>query len=256
MTVRMLHEPAEMVTAERFLQQVWGSRTAPLEAATLTALAHAGNYVAGAFEPDRPDELVACSVGFFGPPAERSLHSHITGVARAVAGRGVGMAIKRHQRSWCLEQGVVVVTWTFDPAIARNAHFNLAKLGVDVISYLEDFYGTLDDDLNAGSPTDRLLVRWDLHRAIPAAVGTHPTTAAALATAMDGSPLMRAVDADASAVLVQVPDDIESLRRTDPALAVGWRLAVREALGGYLGSGDWRVTAFLRQDGYLLERTS
>jgi predicted GNAT superfamily acetyltransferase len=269
----MLHSPAEMLTAERLLQRVWARRTPPMEFGALTALAHAGSYVAGAFVPggsDRSDELVGCSVGFFGPPAERSLHSHITGVAPGLAGRGIGMAIKTHQRDWCLERGVVVMTWTFDPAIARNAYFNLAKLGVDVVGYLEDFYGAMDDGLNVGSPSDRLLVRWDLERAEPAPVraepapqrteptagAPEPVAAVALTVAEDGSPRVQPVSASTESALVAVPADMEGLRRSDPALAAAWRLAVREALGGRLDTGGWRVTRFLASGHYLLRRTA
>jgi predicted GNAT superfamily acetyltransferase len=255
----MLHSPAEMRTAERLLQRVWGSQAPPLEAGAMVALAHAGSYVAGAFAAETADgseEMVGCSVGFFSPPADRSLHSHITGVAPALAGRGIGMAIKSHQRTWCLERGVVAMTWTFDPAIARNAHFNLAKLGVDVVGYLEDFYGAMDDGLNAGSPSDRLLVRWDLERPASAAASGHPGAVPALVAGAGCSPQPRPVDAGATSVLVAVPADIEGLRRSDPALAADWRLAVREALGGRLDTGDWRVARFLPAGHYLLERTA
>ena len=255
--VAILHSPAEMLAAERLLQRVWGSPTPPLEAATMTALAHAGNYVAGAFAHDHHDEMLGCAVGFFGPPAEHTLHSHITGVLPGSAGRGIGMALKSHQRAWCLTQGVSTMTWTFDPAIARNAHFNLNKLGVTALAYLEDFYGPLDDDLNAGSPTDRLLVRWDLEGPAPATVRLAEPPTAALAMSADGAPMVQAVSPLASSVLVQVPSDIETLRRSDPTLAADWRFAIREVLGAYLGSADtWRITGFLAHGHYVLERTS
>lgn len=275
-SVRMLRGPAEMLTAQRLLQRVWGSEAVQLDAPTLQAFAHTGNYVAGAFRgggPGEPAVMVGCAVGFFAAPDERSLHSHIAGVDREFAGRGIGMALKHHQRGWCLERGVTSMTWTFDPAVARNAFFNITKLGVRVVAYLEDFYGPLDDGLNAGSPSDRLFVRWDLRTVAldVADVGRHNsdvgrpfdglreqvvgTGSSALVVKADGGPAAQAVDPLASAVLVEVPQDIEDLRRTSPELASAWRFALREVLGAYVNGEGWRIRSFLRPAGYLLERT-
>lgn len=261
-SVRMLEEPVELMTAERLLQRVWGSDAVQLNAATMRAFAHTGNYVAGAFlsdESSEPGEMVACAVGFFAPPDERSLHSHIAGVDSRFAGRGIGTALKNHQRAWCLDRGVTSMTWTFDPAIARNAFFNITKLGVSVMAYLENFYGALDDDLNAGSPTDRLLVRWDLQitaRVRTAAATATAAGASALDVDRDGEPVVRGVDPVVSPVLVQIPADMEGLRRTDPTRAARWRFALREVLGPYVNDEAWRVTGFLKQGYYVLERTA
>ncbi|MEV6863695.1 GNAT family N-acetyltransferase, partial [Streptosporangium subroseum] len=50
-----------------------------------------------------------------------------------------------------------------------------------------------------------------------------------------------------------VPEDIEALRRTDPGAATAWRHAVRDVLGGLMGEGA-RVTGFVREGGYIVER--
>ena len=73
---------------------------------------------------------------------------------------GIGTALKLHQRAWCAERDIGVVAWTYDPLIARNAWFNLGRLGAHVEAYLVDFYGPMDDGLNAGEESDRLLVHW------------------------------------------------------------------------------------------------
>ena len=76
--------------------------------------------------------------------------------------RNVGYALKLHQRAWALQRGIATITWTFDPLVRRNAYFNLAKLGVRATRYLPNFYGAMQDPINAGDDTDRLLVDWDL----------------------------------------------------------------------------------------------
>jgi predicted GNAT superfamily acetyltransferase len=49
--------------------------------------------------------------------------------------------------------------WTFDPLVARNAYFNLAVLGVEVVEYVNDAYSVLSDPDESSTPTtDRLVV--------------------------------------------------------------------------------------------------
>jgi predicted GNAT superfamily acetyltransferase len=56
----------------------------------------------------------------------------------------------------------------------------------------------------------------------------------------------------ARVLLCQVPDDIVSLRRTDPALARAWRLALRKALTEAIDSG-YVVIGATRTGWYVLE---
>jgi predicted GNAT superfamily acetyltransferase len=256
-TVRMLSSNPDAAKAEAVLVRVWNSPSSQLSASTMRALEHAGNYVAGAFSADDPETMVGCIVGFFSAPTSSRLHSHIAGVDPLLASRGVGSALKLHQRAWCLAQDVHTMTWTFDPAISRNAYFNLGKLGAVATEYLPDFYGTMTDGLNAGSPSDRVLVEWDL----PASLRPHAAPPAAphgasvvLGATEDGAPQTRAVDSSATTILVTVPRDIESMRRERPALAAQWRLAVRDSLAPLIGSPDWVVTGFTREGTFIVQR--
>jgi predicted GNAT superfamily acetyltransferase len=215
------------------LRRVWGADTADqiVNLSTLRALAHAGNYVAAAY---REGELVAATVAFLGAG---HLHSHVTGVVPGGQGRGVGYALKLHQRAWALQRGIPRVCWTFDPLVRRNAHFNLQKLGAQATEYLVDFYGPLADGINLGDPSDRLYVSWELtgERATAAIQG-------ALAEPEPGP----------SARLVPTPPDIEALRAADPAEARRWRYAVREGLSGPLAAG-WMIAGITREGSYVLE---
>ncbi len=60
-------------------------------------------------------------------------------------GRSVGFALKVHQRAWALSEGLEEISWTFDPLISRNAHFNLVKLAAEPTSYHRNFYGHMAD---------------------------------------------------------------------------------------------------------------
>jgi predicted GNAT superfamily acetyltransferase len=263
--VRELHELDELREACRLFDEIW-RRAAGDPALTpelARALAHAGNYVAGAVAGER---LVGASVGFHADPVGQALHSHITGVAAGVQGGSVGYALKLHQRAWALARGITRVVWTFDPLVARNAWFNLTKLGAVPTAYLPDFYGPMRDAINAGDASDRLLVEWrlDSERVAAACAGSGRAPdlaalrAAGAAVALDqderGRPVPGGAAPDAPVALVRVPREVERLRGSDPALARRWRRAVREALGGRMAAGA-SVTGFARAGVYLLERT-
>jgi len=220
-----------------------------MERHLLTALVHAGNYVAGAFVGDR---IVGATAGFFGPPANATMHSHVAGVVPGLASAGVGTAMKLHQRAWCLDRNVDTMTWTFDPLVARNAAFNVRRLGATLDRYLVDFYGAMTDGVNAGQGSDRILVRWALAAPLPTAP-RDPQPATAILDVGEGlAPVVGAVPAPASAVSLLVPSDIEGMRRDNPELAVRWRIALREAMLERWEAG-WRPTAVGRDGRYLME---
>jgi predicted GNAT superfamily acetyltransferase len=242
------HEEAVAV-----LCKVWGASPDDLvNTSLLRALAHSGNYVTGAYAGHR---MVGAAVAFFG---DRHLHSHVTGVDRATQAKGVGYALKQHQRAWTLRRGLTRVCWTFDPLVRRNAHFNLQKLGAFATAYLPDFYGALNDGINTGDASDRLYVSWELDSApaVSAAAGiavtAAPLRARVLVDNVDDEPVVNPPAPGAGALLVAVPEDIESLRQRDPKVGARWRGAVRDAMVDALGHG-YRIAGMTADRRYVLE---
>ncbi len=131
----------------------------------LIAGTHAGGMTAGAFENDR-------MLGFvhglprtnMGEPAH---HSHLLAVRPEAQGRGLSVKLKFFQRQWCLDHGIRVVTWTFDPFLLKNAKLNITRLRAVVRSFLPNFYGFMGG-IYGNLPTDRFEVTWRLDD--PAAV--------------------------------------------------------------------------------------
>jgi predicted GNAT superfamily acetyltransferase len=237
-TVRELTSIAEQAASVRLLSEIWArsAENPPVPPELLRALGKAGNYIAGAYAGD---DLVGVAIAFHGTPERHALHSHIAGVSPAHAGRSVGYALKLHQRAWALQHGIDVIEWTFDPLVARNAYFNIFKLGAVPVEYLPNFYGEIADGVNNDDETDRLLVRW------------HLSSEQAVAAA-GGAPHRVAPDA-AGTVSVAVPPDITEIRREDHALALWWRLTVRNRLTGLLDAGG-SVLGFDRAAGYVVRQ--
>ena len=258
-----LTELDDLRALERLFADVWERPgQPPIGADVLTALVQSGNYVAGANLDGR---LVGGLVGWLGgPPAHHlHLHSHILGVVSESQARGLGFELKLHQRNWCLDRGVKVIEWTFDPLVRRNAYFNLNKLGAEADRYLVNLYGEMRDGLNAGEESDRLLIRWSLdsRQADEAASGRPHDPAAedlqrwgldsVLSVGPNGEPVSQS--SAARVVTCQVPEDIVSLRRADPQMARAWRTAVRKALRSAFDAG-YRVTGVTRTGWYVLAR--
>jgi predicted GNAT superfamily acetyltransferase len=243
--IRRLDTARDAAAAAALFAEVWQHEQ--MTPNLLRALDHAGGYVYGAFEGG---DLVAAAAAFLGrEDGALRLHSHILGVRAGARGGGLGEALKRHQRDWAREQGIPVVAWTFDPLVRRNAYFNVAKLGAPPARYLVDFYGPMADGINRGDETDRLLVEWPTSGDPPPPPAEPPVPV----LRDDGGAPVAADAGGARWVSVAVPDDVERLRPSDPALARRWRHAVRDVLGGALDGGA-RVVGF-GAAGYVLDWT-
>lgn len=126
---------------------------------------HAGGFTLGAFHNER-------LIGFcLSVPAmlygERAFYSHMTAVDKDFQSFGIGSQLKWKQRERSLAKGVKFIKWTFQPGMARNAYFNLEKLGAIVRKYMPNFYGTdystsAEQDEKLGLESDRLIAEWHL----------------------------------------------------------------------------------------------
>lgn len=255
-TVEEAEDAAGLQAIESLFQRVWSTDLdrVPINAEVLRALSHSGSYVALARSGD--GTVAAAAVGFLARERRSgagvdSLHSHIAAVAPGSEGRGIGRALKLHQRAFARRHGLGSVLWTFDPLVRRNAAFNWS-LGVDFVDYLVDFYGAMADARNAGQGSDRLLARWDMTRpiGIRQVPEPGPGDTELLGIADRGHPVRG--DLGEGRTWVAVPTDIEALRRADPHLAREWRVAVRETLGTVLD--EWVVDGFTRSGRYALRR--
>jgi predicted GNAT superfamily acetyltransferase len=229
--IQLVSTIAETEAMSAFFMQVWadGPEVVPFDLAL--AVQHVGGYSAVA---TLDGKIVGASFGFQGSldshPGQRILHSHVT----AATIPGVGYALKQHQKQWAIENDIDAITWTFDPLVRRNSVFNFEKLGAVGIEYLPNFYGTMTDAINAGDDSDRLFVYWSMRED---AATSAPTAEA---------------NTEVSAILVELPEDIESLRKTNLAEAREWRARVREVLEPALAAG-YRVTGILNRQALVLE---
>ena len=193
---------------------------------------HAGGWTLGAFVSDG-GEARERLVGFVHHLAaargnEIFGYSHMMAVDVEYQNKGVGARLKWSQRERALEEGRSRIRWTWDPMQARNAHFNLNRLGVTVSSYAENFYGT--DYVTSPTPatgempgidSDRIFADWRIHsRRVTALARRESATIAA-------SP----------AVEITIPVEWTRLVRENPAMAKAEQLRVRKEFQEAFASG-------------------
>jgi predicted GNAT superfamily acetyltransferase len=218
----------------RVAEATWGHEQ-PVPREMVRALAESGNVTYGAFADA---ELIGYVLGWAGVDAREGLHlhSHMLAAAPDRRHRGVGYALKLAQRAQALDQGIELVRWTFDPLVARNAYFNLHKLGAVVDRFERAFYGEMTDALNRGDRSDRFVVRWDLRCEPGSRLRRAPAGRVVLRRGDDEAPA-RGTDVPGDAAIVEIPAEHAELRETGPELARAWRDAVAETAEACLARG-------------------
>ena len=208
---------------------VWGRNAegVPVPSELMRSLVHAGGLVSVATAPANGGLIGAAVLGRAQPGA---CYSFIAAAIPGAGDRGVGFALKQHQRAWALGEGLSLMTWTFDPLVSRNARFNLTKLGARVRAYEPAFYGRMSDSLNGADVADRMVVSWQLDAPVVgrASAGLPEEPAEPQpADYLDNGPDGRPARAEAEGVRwCRIPRDIVALRREDPDQATLWRSVV------------------------------
>lgn len=273
LVIRHLDTPDDAALAVDLQREVWGGDEAA--AHVLLTAAHNGGLLAGAFVDDR---LAGFVWGFLGfdersrPPRLKHC-SHQLGVHPAYRNQNIGFALKRFQWESVRAQGIELITWTFDPLLAPNARLNIGRLAAVCNTYHRDLYGHLNDDLNAGLPTDRFQV--DLWVNAPRVCAAMNGSAAppedegswGWLNKPEGANLPLPVmsrnprswfSATPHPLALAIPPEFYALKGADPALAASWRAATRAAFESLFAAG-YTVTHFVRHSNcgvYLLSPDS
>ncbi|PLR79838.1 hypothetical protein CVD25_09700 [Bacillus canaveralius] len=248
--IQDLKEIEEVVS---FQEEIW-SRDTVTPLPQLLAACHHGGSVIGAFDHG---DLVGFSYGFSGyKDGQPYLISHMTAVNPKYQNLGIGLKLKLKQREWAIEYGYQKIVWTYDPLEARNAYFNLNKLGAYTKTYIESYYGEMNDKLNRGLPTDRLLAEWDICsiRVTNALEGTLQNEFSAkkyqplLGWRESGDipiPLDEVIIANDRGYLVPVPAYFQCLKQVNNEAAKAWRYKLRNVVSDAFSKG-YRATGILR----------
>lgn len=246
-----LHNPEDFQAIHDLEMLIWDM--VPGEAVSVyvySAVTHNGGVLLGAFDGET-------LIGFsFGIPGRKGddwyLWSHISGVAKAWQGHGVGFALKQKQREWALAHGYQSIRWTFDPMQSGNANFNIHHLGAVADVYTVNHYGVMRDGLNVGLPSDRLEARWVLNddRVRQLAGGELLPARSAdefLLRQDETGALVTQPISGAALTNVEIPCSLAMLKTADMARAQAWQAKFSAVMQAALGYG-YTAVDFVKQD--------
>ncbi len=208
-----LDEMAECVQLQRDVFALPEAELSPVRHLIVTK--NAGGFTLGAYDGDRLAGFVLSVPAVM--RGERAFYSHMTGVRQEYQSLGIGAKLKWAQRERALADGVKFIKWTFEPIKARNAYFNLEKLGAVVSEFQQNFYGmdyaTAPETAGQkfGLASDRLFAEWHLESEKVVALG------AGKAWAEPSEPVTE---------IVTINDWTEIVER-DPATALAEQLRIR-----------------------------
>ena len=229
--IRLLASHEDYDACVALQREVWGSEyDEAVPASLLQVVPHVGGLVLGAFSGDR--ELLGFVFGLTGPKNEEIVHwSHALGVREAARNLGVGRLLKDYQRAELARRGIRSMYWTFDPLIAKNAHFNINRLGARVVEYVPDMYGTTRSPLHHGLATDRFVVVCSTTPTAARPQRSAPARSPNILILADTTPspeaLFQGVAKLPRAIWIEVPTDFDQVLAASPATAAVWHSAIR-----------------------------
>lgn len=269
-TIRPLQTLEELYACEQLQKEIWGFEDISVVPyhLILTTIKN-GGVLLGAFENE---SLIGFVYGF--PGIEQNKLKHCSLMCAVLPERrfqGVGYELKLKQREAVLAQGLELITWTFDPLVSPNAHFNLHKLGVISNKYERNLYGDMRDRLNAGLETDRLTVEWWITSPrVQTRLRQEQTIAVSDLPAInqteerDGFLVNRdySLTRTEPKLLLEIPYHWQRMREQNMPLVKEWRRQTREIFEHYFAQGYY-ASDFLvvehegrKRAFYLLEKTT
>jgi predicted GNAT superfamily acetyltransferase len=253
--IRDLTKYDEFLQVRDVQQQCWGfSGGEGLYPPMLNTAAENGGIVLGAFDGDK---MIGYSFSFLGRHTDGriKLCSQTMGVLPEYRNKGVAATLKWAQRQRAMEAGLDLITWTYDPLEAPNARLNLRTLGGLSQTYKRNIYGENFGALGQGLPSDRFVVEWRIagdqveQRArgiAPAPIGVGGPIANRCAGS-SGDRHIEAIDLnlDVPAIRIEIPNDLQAIKKANLSLARDWRLQTRELFEAYFASG-YQAIDFVR----------
>jgi len=249
-TYKQLKTLEELKPCENVQEAVWGFNPLDTIPARFMLVVHKhGGFAMGAFDGDLMIGFVfGVAAIHYGRPSQ---HSHMLAVLPEYRNQNIGFKLKIAQREDALSRNIDLITWAFDPLQSKNAYLNLNKLGVIACSYDINLYGEeSSSELHSGLGTDRLLAEWwlvsnkvksildDTQEVVKK---RHTEGININKTKRDEQGLRLPVESDLTltndVLLLEIPDDIEEIKKLNIQVAHQWREHIQKALIHYFNAG-------------------
>lgn len=252
--IRDIHDPAEANKLEEIQVKAWGTSEV-VPAHVFIAASTVEGIVKGAYIDNK---LVGYVFGFLGKFLGRiCLYSHQLAVSPEHQNKNIGYLLKNSQKEYASAIGLELIVWTFDPLQSKNAYFNINKLGCIAKRYFPNHYGEMKDELNKGIPSDRFMAEWwiksrwvnEKESSKYKYMEDYPDKdrVKIVLKAIGSVEFPRPVEQDETGKLIgiEIPIDINSIKRRDLRLARKWRLETRKVFTKYF-SRNYVVIRYLK----------
>ncbi len=270
-TLHRLTDPRAFQACAELQEAIAGRALVPVP--LLVSVHEAGGMVLGAYDADvDPPRLCGTLIDLHRrDPRGPAWHTVFHGVPVDVRNQRVGSDLRLRERTEARAERVGLVTWTIDPLRSLEPHLSFNKLAAIAVGYQRNRYGELADPQNQGLATDRLLVEWWLDAPRVVSVTDHGELPHHYHVGLDQMEvvtktrlvedglrrLLRFEAAPTSRlILVEIPADLDRMRRIDLDLARDWRLKTRDLFESLFKSG-YTMTGFVHEAGrsfHLMER--
>ncbi len=265
--IRALKTFEELETVVAIQRSVWEDPTSVIYRNALVSYVRNGGALIGAFDGER---LVGFVLGYLGTEtqdtsrpamANLKLVSNRMAILPEYRDQGIGYELKLAQRQFAIQQGIRLITWTFDPLQSRNAYLNIRKLGAISRRYWRDYYGTAPSSHVVLGSSDRLITEWwvtnnRVEQRINGKRSGLTITQYTSANAMILNPSRAGVGGSfpepgemtsqhpGMVILVEIPSDFSAIVKNDPDMARAWRQHSRDSLEQAIASG-YTITDFI-----------
>jgi len=249
-TYKQLKTLEELKPCEKVQLAVWGfDLLDTIPARFMLVVRKHGGFAMGAFDGDMMVGFVfSVAAIHYGRPSQ---HSHMLAVLPEYGNQNIGFKLKIAQRKDAMSRDIDLITWAFDPLQSKNAYLNLNKLGVIACSYDINLYGEeSSSELHSGLGTDRLLAEWwlagnkvksILDNTQEVVKKRHIEGININKTQRDKQGLRLPVESDLTltndVLLLEIPDDIEEIKKLNIQVAHQWREHIQKALIHYFNAG-------------------
>lgn len=242
--VKELVAAKDLEQVQHLSKHIWGSDSIPLHQ-TLGAVNN-GGIVNGAY---LDNILVGFSYGYSGyKDGQVYFTSHMLGVEQIYRENGIGELLKHHQKELARERNYRVIKSVFDPLEAHSGSLTFTKLNAISTTYIQNYYGEMQDDFNRGLPTDRLQTEWWLEReAVDDIIDELVETAEEIvpwsltAVGLPTIDSLNVFDPDIAyyedAYLIAIPQVFQKVKIESLTLAEDWRYKIRTILTTLFAQG-------------------
>jgi len=278
--IRALTELGDLYAAVDLQTVYWGFDVESLVPAQMMfTIVKSGGHVVAAYDGEK---MIGVLIGLFaadGIPAHKHLkiYSKRMVVLPEYRGQGIAQDLKLKQRELAMAQGVNLITWTFDPLLSVNAHFNIRKLGCICPTHILDYYCDAPDDvgLTILGVSDRLVATWIADAPNVVARDTGDYTERSLQDYLNSGALIinpmvdrinppgRVVEdyTDYATLLMEIPPQFRGLVNAMPDTAKMWQEHTRDVFMRLMHEQRYIITDFIFTDFegrkrafYVLER--